>query len=239
MKFTLKDYAALIECIRRNGYAISDYAEYKKYDKVVIIKHDVDTSLKKAAEFAEFERSLGISTTYNVLLCSDFYNPYSKRNIEYLKRISEAGHDIGLHFDEMRYEDNILENIDRELEMLENYVGMRIKSMSMHRPSQQTLEANYLIGGGRIVNSYSKEFFKEFKYISDSRMNWREDPFETVECGKYDNIHLLTHPIWYTENEESNISEILDSFVESALPERYHALEENIRDLKSILKLRK
>lgn len=236
MNFTLKDYAALIECMRKNGYTITDYTEYKKYHKAVIIKHDVDMSLEKAAEFAEFEKSLGIRTIYNVLLCSDFYNPYSKKNMGYLKQIIAAGHDIGLHFDEVRYEEHILENIDRELELLENFVGVQVKSMSMHRPSSQTLEANYLIGGGRIVNSYSKEFFKEFKYISDSRMNWREDPFETVECGKYDRLHLLTHPIWYTDDEEKNISEILGAFVKSALPERYHALEDNIRDLQSVLK---
>ncbi len=123
MYFTLKAYAELIDCIRSNHYAISNYREYTNYEKAVIIKHDVDQSLKKAAEFAEFEAGLGIQTVYHILLCSDFYNPYSKKNMEYIKRIQSAGHEIGLHFDEARYNGNILKNIDFEIDLLKRFVG--------------------------------------------------------------------------------------------------------------------
>lgn len=234
MEFTLKAYASLINTIRSNGYVITDYMNYGKYEKSVIIKHDVDMSLSRALAFAEFEHELGIRTTYNVLLCSDFYNPYSKKNMECMIKMMDLGHEIGLHYDEVRHEGDVLENINRELDILASFLGKRVNSLSMHRPSEHTLKANYQIDNGRIINSYSEEFFKEFKYISDSRMNWREDPVEAIESGKYDRIHILTHPIWYADKEET-ISERLKKFLEEASPERYETLKDNIRDLTSIL----
>ncbi len=56
---------------------------------------------------------------------------------------------------------------------------------------------------------------------------------ETVNCGKYDKIHILTHPIWYTEKEE-DITERLQQFLDRAVYERYETLQENIRDLENI-----
>lgn len=41
---------------------------------------------------------------------------------------------------------------------MEKMLNLPISSVSMHRPSKQTLEANYRIPG--IINSYSKMFLK-------------------------------------------------------------------------------
>ena len=198
MKFTFDAYEKLIELIRKENYIIASYSNYSQYEKAVIIKHDVDMSLEMAADFAEFEKKLGISSTYNILLCSDFYNPYSKKNMNHILKIFNMGHEIGLHFDEARYSEDIIENINKEIFLLEQYIGTEIKSFSMHRPSEETLRAEYSLKNGEIVNTYSRKFFKEFKYISDSRRNWREDPIETIKSGKYSKIHILTHPIWYS-----------------------------------------
>ena len=84
---------------------------------------------------------------------------------------------------------------------MEWMIGMDVESVSMHIPSQRTLEANYIIKGGKIINSYSNVFFKEFKYVSDSKMHWRENVYDVIESGKYQRIHLLTHPVWYNKNK--------------------------------------
>lgn len=238
MRFTFDSYSELIKVIKREGYTISNYQDFDNYDKVVIIKHDVDMSPGKALEFARFEKQLGIRTTYNVLLCSDFYNPYSKKNIEYIREIESLGHEIGLHFDEMRYEhaEDIVVEINNEIALLEQYINGNVRSFSMHRPSAETLKANYIVNKGKTVNTYSETFFREFKYVSDSRRNWREDPIETVTCGKYNRIHILTHPIWYTQDEE-DIAARLNVFLQGAINERYETLKENIRDLESIITL--
>lgn len=234
MKFTIDSYKTLINTIKQEKYVLSNYREYTNYKKVVIIKHDVDMSLEKAAELAEFEQSMGVQTTYNILLCSDFYNPYSKKNMDCVNRIIRAGHDIGLHFDEVRYKNNIEENILREISILENFIGESVNSVSMHRPSKLMLESDMHIDNGRIVNTYSNEFFKNFKYVSDSRRNWKENPLDIVNSGEYDKIHILMHPIWYSEKEES-MATTLKNFLNAAVSQRYETLNENIRDLEDAL----
>ena len=43
-----------------------------------------------------------------------------------------------------------------------------------------------------MINSYSKEFFQNFKYVSDSRMKWREDVMKYVKEKQYPRMQILT-----------------------------------------------
>ena len=56
-------------------------------DRVVILRHDIDYSLDKAVALAELERELGVSSTYFVLLTSEFYNLLSKDNLSKISKI--------------------------------------------------------------------------------------------------------------------------------------------------------
>lgn len=103
----------------------------------------------------------------------------------------------------------------------------------MHRPSRETLEADYAFPG--IVNSYGKTFFRDFKYLSDSRRRWREPVLDIIRSGEFDRLHILTHAFWYHEAEE-DISRAVGNFVRSANRERYWQMMENITDLPSILR---
>lgn len=84
------------------------------------------------------------------------------------------------------------------------------------------------------MNSYSTEFFHEFKYLSDSRRHWREDVTEIIRRGEHSRLHILTHPFWYMK-EEKDIKQTLAEFIQRAGKERYDILQENIRDFESIL----
>ena len=103
----------------------------------------------------------------------------------------------------------------------------------MHRPSPATLEADYDIPG--IVNSYGKTFFRDFKYLSDSRRRWREPVEEIIRSGEQDRLHILTHAFWYHDTEE-DISQTVGDFIRIASRERYARMMENITDLPSILR---
>jgi hypothetical protein len=82
-----------------------------------------------------------------------------------------------------------------------------------------------------MVNSYSNEFFKEFKYVSDTRMNWREDVEAIIKSHEYHRLHILTHAFWYDKDEKIQTREKLMDFIMHANEERYNWLRENIRDL--------
>lgn len=178
-----------------------------------------------------------MSSTYFVLLTSDFYNVASKGSLEKLRIIQSMGHELGLHFDEKAYPEGTPEEtvarILHEREILSSVLETAVTAVSMHRPSKATLEADLKIPS--MVNSYGQTFFRDFKYLSDSRRRWREPVEEIIQSGEYDRLHILTHAFWYHEKDES-IEATVGRFVRSANRERYRQMMENITDLPSILK---
>lgn len=238
MDFTYQAYAELLDMLSAGGYAVCDYHDYINSSRCVILRHDIDTSLDQAVRLAELEAEKGVKSTYFVLLRTDFYNPASQGNQEQLRRILALGHEIGLHFDEVAYgkvltEDETRENIIKECGILSELLGTPVTTVSMHRPSKATLEANLEIPG--IVNSYGKTFFHDFKYLSDSRRRWREPVLDIVRSGEYDRLHILTHAFWYHEQAQ-DITQTVGEFVRCANRERYAQMSENITDIQSILR---
>ena len=240
MKFTYDEYENLISKLQKHGYQFASYYDYKSFEKPVIMRHDIDYSLQKSVELAEFENQLGIQSTYFILISSPFYNIVSKDAVEKIKKIQNAGHEIGLHFDELNYDESEYDKIGgvekaiyREIDLMNTILECDIKSVSMHRPSPKTLQASYDLG--TIVNSYSKEFFEGFKYVSDSRRRWRENVDEIISCGLYNKLHILTHAFWYNKKEVT-LETTIRNFITKAGLERYEILETNISDLQSIVK---
>lgn len=232
--FSYKGFENLVNALRDVNYTFVDYHTFENYPRCVIMRHDIDNSIEKAVKLAELEERLGVKSTYYTLVTSDFYNPVSKNNQDGLRRILELGHEIGLHFDEMAYDglDDVVGAVTKEARLLSDILNIPITTVSMHRPSQKTLEANYEIPG--MINSYGKIFFNDFKYLSDSRRRWREPVLDIIKSRQYDRLHILTHAIWYNEVEE-NIHDTVKKFVTSANRERYYQEKENIKDIESIL----
>lgn len=229
--FTYRAYADLISLIRKNGYQFIDYGSAaSEQRRVCILRHDIDFDLDKALALARLERELSVKSTYFVLLRTDFYNPFSAASKEKLDEIRSLGHDIGLHFDEQRYTDDIdiPSAIKREADILGNMLNKRIGAVSMHRPSKRTLAADYAIDG--IVNSYSKLYFEKFKYLSDSRRRWRENAEHLISSGEYERLHILTHAFWYNEFESDTRAALLN-FLNDAKRNRYIMMRNNFTDL--------
>lgn len=238
MTFSFQGYINLMKLLRNGGYEFCSYHNWENVEKCVILRHDIDYDPRKAVEMAEVEYKEGIGSTYFVLLTSDFYNTFSKSNSECLKKIQEYGHEIGLHFDEVRYtsvETNLNEvknKILEEANHLEQIIGTPVKVVSMHRPSRMVLESNLNIPG--MENSYGSRYFKEFKYLSDSRRHWREPVEKLVLSGEYRRLHILTHSFWY-DKEEKDINRMISGFVNSGNKYRYETMRDNITDLESIM----
>ncbi|MCF0161653.1 MAG: hypothetical protein HUJ88_03560 [Fusobacterium necrophorum] len=237
MNFTYKAYINLIEKLKLKKYYFSNYDNYLEYKRNVILRHDIDNSLKKALEMAEIENKLGVSAYYFILLSTDSYNINSESSLKIIKEIIKLGGRIGLHFDEKKYsiekQKDYFKYVDYEIKILSTILQEEIKVVSMHRPSKDFLEMN--LDFPNIVNSYQKKFFKDFKYVSDSRMFWKEDIYKIIEKEEYDNLHILTHPFWYSHNENETMKEKLKNYMYSAITERYDSLNENFRDLKDII----
>ena len=107
------------------------------------------------------------------------------------------------------------------------------RCFSMHRPNRLTLEKDLQVEG--LVNSYGQEFFRDFKYLSDSRRNWREPVLDIIRSGQYDKLHILTHAFWYGEQEET-IHTAVKRFVRSANLDRYDQMAQNIRSIEELVR---
>ena len=236
MKFTFNSYENLLSILQENHYEICSYEDYQISPRCVILRHDVDFSLEAALRFAELEYKNGVRSTYFILLSTSFYNLFERKANDAIKKIKNLGHDIGLHFDEARYQiDNeaeLIHYVEKEVSIMSRGLDMEIKSVSMHRPSRWVLDAD--VKFDTVINSYSKVFFDDFKYLSDSRMHWREDVLQVVRSNTYERLHILTHPFWY-QTEETNMRVILADFIKLQNQKTYENMRENIRDLDDVL----
>ena len=234
MDFTYNSYLNLIDLIKKHNYTIASYHNWNESNRSVILRHDIDYDLDKAVELAKHEKQAGIRSTYFVLISSDFYNIYSSSTKKKITDIIDMGHEIGLHFDETCYDSDsdIVQNILFERSALESVIKMPVRTLSMHRPSRKVLDMNLEIDG--MVNSYSNTFFRDIKYLSDSRRRWRE-PVESVISGEeYDHLQILTHAFWYNEIN-MDIHESVREFVNGGNESRYNTLKDNITDLNQIM----
>lgn len=244
MKFTYMAYEDLMVRIHAAGYTFCDYHNYESYTHPCILRHDVDFDMEKATMFAEMEADISerlgvsLSSTYFVLLKTDFYNLYTKNNRMRIARIIASGQHIGLHFDEKQYvivnnPRELATTVEEELFDLSRIVGEKVTAVSVHRPSRVFLEADLTFS--EAINSYGQKFFRDLKYISDSRMQWHEDIDRIVQEKTHKALHILSHPIWYKETQES-AGKILTEFLYERNNELEAALNENIRDLSSMMR---
>lgn len=238
MKFTYESYRELLKLLTEHNYRFVDYKNWQGAERCVILRHDIDCDIDKAVNLSAVEKTEGVSSTYFVLLTSDFYNVFSRKSVDGLQRIVENGHTIGLHFDEVHYpevledEEAIKEKIIQEAEILGRAIGNKIDIVSMHRPSKYVLKADLNIPG--MINSYGKTYFKNFKYLSDSRRCWKKPVDKIIESEEYDKLHILTHAFWYNETEE-DIHKSVSKFVNSGNRCRYQTMEANITDFAAIM----
>jgi hypothetical protein len=133
-----------------------------------------------------------------------------------LRQIQSLGHEVGLHFDcpvELRHEKGDLSQLEDKIEdacsELEACIGVRVRSVSFHRPIPWLLRGPLLIRSR--VNAYAKELMEW--YLSDSKGSWREgEPLPKLRQPRGNTLQLLTHPIWWSDTHLP-AAERLDEFV--------------------------
>ena len=106
MDFTIKKYRELVLVFREAGYVFMTYADYAKgcvvdCEKIVVMRHDVDRSVKRARELAEVENEMGVKVSYY------FREKFIVENRDDIRCIERLGHEVGYH-----YEDLVTENGD-------------------------------------------------------------------------------------------------------------------------------
>ena len=214
--FTYKHYKEAIVLGKKLGfsfYCMHDFLKEMPEKNVIVMRHDVDLSLKHALVMAKLEKSLGIKSTYFIRTRGKF-NPFEGKNLMLMKRISELGHEIGIHYElgsatVRGFKKNIL-NDKKKFELL---LGKKISGAALHKAKKahdrklDKLNAaeDFLQELGLEYDAYSDIFIKKMKYISDSSYRWREGCM-CSHMKKESRLCILTHPIWWSDKTTSLVS---------------------------------
>jgi hypothetical protein len=224
--FTLGGYRALLGRARAAGYHVTPFRDFHlpSSGPVLLLRHDLDHSIRSAAAMAALEAEDGVRATYFVQVACEFYNLLSPESRRLLRGIAGAGHEIGLHYEAARYlEPRGAEHLRCDLMLLEDIVGDRVVSASQHIPiaTGDRLDLSQFITN----EAYEPRFTEPpMSYVSDSLMQWRQaHPHQLIGEGKP--FQLLVHPMKWTARYTS-----MDDALEGALREEVSALEACTRD---------
>ncbi|MCR4788936.1 MAG: hypothetical protein K5888_10125 [Lachnospiraceae bacterium] len=213
--FSFDDYREIIRIIKSTGRGCNSYREALGKDDFILMRHDVEYSVKRAYDIAKVETSMDFRSTFFFQWTNNSYNLLSKRNQDMIRDMHERGQNIGLHFalNGLTDIDLIKAQIKKEIDLLSNMLDMEITEFSIHRPSPDVLRANIKFPG--IINAYQDDFFTfnenttdesklEVKYMSDANHIWRYGyPTEDNIKGNK-KVQILVHPFGWTKQGYDN-----------------------------------
>lgn len=231
--FSFEDYRQIIRYIKETGNYVSNYEEALGKEKFILMRHDVEYSVKRAYDLAKVESSMDFTSTFFFQWTNNSYNILSRRNLDMVKDMHERGQNIGLHFalNGMTDMELVRKQIVKEMHMLSEMLGFEITQFSVHRPSPDILRENIKLPN--ILNAYQDDFFTfaenvtddtvlNIKYMSDANHIWRYGYPTKENIFNHDKIQILTHPFAWTkkgyenfENYQTLIQEKYEEIVDS------------------------
>jgi hypothetical protein len=220
--FTYESYRSMVHRLRESGYTFAMFpdvdgplADGRPY---VLLRHDIDLSLGRAVPLAAVEAELGVASTYFVMLRNDFYNAFSGPGTRCVQEILRHGHALGLHFNCAAYPQvseasDLASYSSVEASILSRWFDAPVSVVSYHRPQPIVLSGDPRLSHP-LPHTYLAKYVKDIRYLSDSHGRWKfGSPLESDEFARRRSMHVLTHPIWWTERA-SESRQKLEAFLE-------------------------
>lgn len=171
MNFVFKNWRKFCTALREVGFqSVSADRIESSMTKYIVLKHDVETDVKRAYDIACIEHETGHCGSYYV----QAYLLKQENNVNLLKKMQDMGHEISYHYDVM---DSCKGNIDQAIEefeknriLFENY-GFPIKTVCQH--------GNPIVE--RVGYASNRDFFRServqkiYPDISDIMVNYQRD----------------------------------------------------------------
>ena len=205
--FSFEHYYNTLQKAKESGYKFlqcKEFAQIKNYEKVIILRHDVDFCLENSLVFSKLETSLGIKSTYFIRLHSRRYNPLDIKNYKIVQNIISQGHEIGLHH-EPDFTNFCLNggfsSIKDEINCFNTLFQTKIHGVSTHEPTRNAIQISpdNLHNFPLKYEAYFPHFIKDMKYISDSGSRWREGCMSEWIAKGEPKLCIVTHPGWWYE----------------------------------------
>ncbi len=223
MDFTIEKYREILEAIKNSTYKVCTMDNYlliknkiSDDERLIILRHDVDTKPERAFTMADVEKKYGVSSTYYFRAVSGVFD----KKIIY--QIHKRGHEIGYHYEAL---DIAGGNFNRAFQIILNDLKKfneicEIKTICMHGNSFTRWDnrdlwklfnfKSYGISG----EAYLSIDFTNLIYVSDSSRSWKkkykikdvyknmnmleirdsDDLIDMIENESKSVIYLLIHP---------------------------------------------
>ena len=207
--FSYDHYKEILELSKRR-YKILPLNEYRSFrpDKVLLLRHDVDFAPERAAQMAKVEHDLDVKSTYFVRVHAEDYNPFGFKSYLALREISQMGHEIGLHFENLDLSYITGEDpssiLGREIATLQGILGIKVRGIAAHKDFSGIDNSDFVrtIDPAKYDVEYeASELTKDCLLVSDSLRRWsRTNGRCACQVLQEDppRICLLTHPhFWY------------------------------------------
>lgn len=176
--FTLKIYKLLLLSFRDAKYEIYTFEKYLTAEhlpaKVLILRHDVDRKPRNEIMMAQLELESGIQSSYYFRIVKQSYNE------KIMKEISNMGHEIGYHYEDLSLEcgnwELAIRNFEKNLEKFRAIYP--VKTICMHgsplsKHDNRALWEKYDYRDyGIIGEPYFNVDFREVMYLTDTGRRW-------------------------------------------------------------------
>lgn len=190
--FSFEHYERILDLLQSKSYSVYTCEGFICAEKVkrpfIVLRHDIEYYPEKALEFARIEKSRGVRSSYFFRVHAKEYNLFSYRTYKSLRSISELGHEIGLHSENLDFAHVTNESPDmivrKEKSVLELILGKAIKGVSPHRDLTWMNNLDFW-KDHRPADfdfdycCYEDRFFRGSIYVSDSLGKWKS--YESME----------------------------------------------------------
>lgn len=241
--FIYKEWDMFCQNLKEKGFisvpatTVLNHRNYQNSlnERFIILKHDVETNLKKALLFAQIENKYSHKGSYYV----QAYLLHNSKNIEILKQIQDLGHEVTYHHDVMDSNKGNIEKaaveFQKNVERFENN-GFIIQTVCQHGNPviervgyssnrdffrNKKITKRYAHITEMMVN-FKSRISEDYSYISDVGYGWKIifDP-ENNDVVKSEDKDILLGGL----DKVGNIIENEGSVIVSTHPHRWHSNE--------------
>jgi len=180
LDFTLDKYKELLTVLESENYkfqTLERFVTEKSFDKIVILRHDVDRAPENAIKMARMECQMDIKASYYFRVVDESYDEHAIRSIVSSK------HELGYHYEDLALANGSLKNafasFEKNLKKFREFYP--VKTMCMHGSPMSKWdnrklwdEFNYK-DYGIIAEPYFDLDFDKVFYLTDASRSWNNE----------------------------------------------------------------
>ncbi|WP_321112203.1 hypothetical protein [Halorussus salinisoli] len=220
--FDLADYERLLDVALANGWQFVTVEEYLRDDDLeepfVVLRHDVDRKVGSAVAMANAEADRDVQSTY--------YFRTSKFDSETARAMSEQGHEIGYHYEDLAKTHGDVaaayDRFERNLERFRKHVDVTTacahgSPLSPHNNTDMwSDDPNFdeydLLGEAYLSINFDNDRPAGLYYLSDTSRDWNldlpgfglirntDDVVDALRARARSRLYMLAHPCRWSKS---------------------------------------